>query len=249
MQVFGSSLVRSAVVAVSTMLPVMAVSGLNNDNQARAVEQREEGQLRTQGFLINFKDDFLLRDIKKSLGELQVEKVQVFNRSKNEYYISVKSKLLWKDLANVIKDANGVERVGTPPINPNLPDITDEFNSIGKVHEPKYINPKNSTSKIQIQSGSALIVQTNRYAVVPAFLGGTLKVRLEGDRSLRHFNSEDGTSFFVGSTNDGKIGNFIPSTLFLAETSGLTKLTVTFYDKEGKEREKTTYNIEVTGKK
>ena len=245
MQVYGSNLLRGAVVAFSTMLPITASSALNTNNQATEVNHKEEEQLRTQGFFIGFKDNFLLRDIKKSLHELQVEKVQVFNRPRNEYCITVKSNLSWLDLAKVIKGANGVESVGTPPINANLPDITDEFNCIGKAHEPKYINPKNSSSKIQIHPGSALIVQTNRYAVVPAFLGGTLKVRLEGDRSLQHFNSEDGTSFFVGSTNDGKIGNFIPSTLFLAQAPGTTKLTVTFSDKEGKEREKTTYNIEV----
>ncbi|MBI3590588.1 MAG: hypothetical protein HY094_04325 [Candidatus Melainabacteria bacterium] len=111
----------------------------------------------------------------------------------------------------------------------------------------KYINPKDSSSKIQVESGSGFVVQTNRYAVVPAFLGGTLKIHLEGDNILRHFNPDDGlqSTFFVGSTNDGKVGGFIPSTMFLAEGPGLAKLTVTFYDNEAKEKEKTTYNIEV----
>ena len=122
----------------------------------------------------------------------------------------------------------------------------DEFNSIGKkVHEPKYISPKDSSSKIQIPVGSAIVVQTDHYAVVPAYLGGKLKVQLEGARVLRHFLSENGGSFFGGSTKDGKVSGFFPSVLFLAEEPGLTKLTVTFYDKDGKEQEKTTYSIEV----
>ena len=133
-----------------------------------------------------------------------------------------------------------INKTDAKPVEKNI----ENAPLVHKAYEPKYINPKDSSAKIQIQRGSALIVQTNRYAVVPAFLGGTLKVRLEGDRSLQHFTADD-KSFFVGSTNDGKIGNFIPSTLFLAQAPGTTKLTVTFSDKDGKEREKTTYNIEV----
>ncbi len=164
MQVYGSNLVRAAVVAISTMLPVIAVSDLSKDNQARAVEPKD-------------------------------------NKS----------------------------------------------NSIGKAHEPKYINPKDSSSKIQIQPGSMLMVQTKSFATLPNYLDGTLKVSLEGDRVLRHFHPAD--NYIVQAHKDPRVEAIIPSALFLAQGVGLTKLTVTFYDKEGKEREKTTYNIEVTNKK
>ncbi len=120
--------------------------------------------------------------------------------------------------------------------------------TVRKAHEPIYINSKDSSSKIQIQPGSALIVQTRSFATLPNYLEGTLKVRLEGDRCLHHFTPEEGGLFWEAVKNPRAEG-MVPSALFLARTSGLTKLTVSFYDKKGTEREKTTYNIEVTGKK
>lgn len=135
MQIRGSSLARSAVIAFSTMLPFVAGCDQHKTKQIPVLEQKQEEKLPTQGFLINFDDSFTLTDIKKSLHELKVVKVKEFDRPKNVYYIIVESKLLWNDLAKLIKEANGVERVGTPPINPDLPDITNEFNEVvGTLH-------------------------------------------------------------------------------------------------------------------
>ncbi len=118
----------------------------------------------------------------------------------------------------------------------------------------KRISPKDSSSRIKVTAGNAFIVQAGPQAVVPAFLGGTLKTELKGDRILQRFNPEGNivATFFDDhpefDINDPKVGGFTPATMFLAHTTGITELILTFCDKDGEEVEKTTYTIEVIKK-
>ena len=133
-----------------------------------------------------------------------------------------------------------------------------------KGFELKYISPEDKASIIQIHEDDGIVIQTGEtYPVLPALLGGTLEVKAEPPGFLKHFNPDDShegfevkknyrPTFSLGSNRNAapKLGGGLrPSTIFLAQAAGKTKVTVTFRDEEGNKKEETTYNIEITEKK